>query len=70
VATGRLSRKDSRGPETRADQLQKLLSRALGQHQPSRLTYTQHRQAGHRAGVRWQSKTPNTDRLKRGRPRR
>ncbi|MBI84604.1 MAG: hypothetical protein CMJ81_15535 [Planctomycetaceae bacterium] len=66
--TGRVI--SSGDPETTGDQLQKFLSRALGRHQPSRLTYTQHGQAGRRAGARWQSKTPNTDRLNRGRPRR
>jgi hypothetical protein len=41
------------------------LAEALGKHKPSQLTYDQHRQAGSRAGARWQSATPNTDGLSR-----
>ena len=60
--------------ETNASQLVGPLAQALGKHQPSELTYDQHRQAGAKAGARWESKTPNQEqgsgRGRGGRPRR
>ena len=50
---------------TSAVKLAGPLAEALGKHKPSQLTYDQHRQAGSRAGARWQSATPNTDSLSR-----
>jgi len=50
---------------TPAGKLAEPLAKALGKHKPSQLTYNQHRQAGTRAGARWQSATPNTDGLSR-----
>ena len=46
---------------TTAAQLKQSLYKAVGRHQPSTLTYEQHRSQGAAAGQRWQSKTPNTD---------
>ena len=53
--------------DSKAPELRDMLAGALGRHVPSQLAYNQHRQAGVRAGARWQSRTPNTD---RGGPRR
>ena len=54
--------------------LAQVMGQALSQHQPSRLTYDEHRRAGSRAGARWTSKTPNQEQARgRGgqrRPRR
>ncbi|MEE3371758.1 MAG: hypothetical protein VX346_20675 [Planctomycetota bacterium] len=68
---------DAVPPDTLAAELRDALAKALNQHRPSQLTYNQHRQAGMRAGVRWQSRVPNTarggrqgDRRRRRRPRR
>ncbi len=60
-----------------AAELRDALSTALNRHRPSQLSYSQHRQAGTRAGIRWQSRVPNTarsgrqgDRSRGRRPRR
>lgn len=50
-----------------AAQLKQSLSKAVGRHQPSTLTYEQHRSQGAAAGQRWESKTPNTDGIGRSR---
>ena len=50
-----------------AAQLKQALSKAVGRHQPSTLTYEQHRSQGAAAGQRWESKTPNTDGIGRSR---
>ena len=50
-----------------AAQVKQSLSMAVGQHQPSTLTYEQHRSQGADAGQRWESKTPNTDGIGRSR---
>lgn len=50
-----------------AAQLKHSLAEALGRHQPSTLTYEQHRRQGAAAGQRWESKTPNTDGIGRSR---
>jgi len=50
-----------------AAQLKQSLSKAVGRHQPSTLTYEQHRSQGAAAGQRWESKTPNTDGIGRNR---
>ena len=52
---------------TTAAQLKQYLYKAVGRHQPSTLTYEQHRSQGAAAGQRWQSKTPNTDGIGRSR---
>ena len=55
-----------------AEQLKQPLSMALAKHQPSKLTYEEHRREGMRTGAKWKSATPNTDSgARRGRqPRR
>ena len=50
-----------------AAQLKQALSKAVGRHQPSTLTYEQHRSQGAASGQRWESKTPNTDGIGRSR---
>jgi hypothetical protein len=50
-----------------AAQLKQSLYKAVGRHQPSTLTYEQHRSQGAAAGQRWESKTPNTDGIGRSR---
>ena len=57
-------------PDTLAGELRDALAKALNRHRPSQLTYSQHRQAGVRAGVRWQSRFPSTARGGRQRERR
>tara|TARA_B100001094_G_scaffold54546_1_gene50075 strand:+ start:257 stop:1060 length:804 start_codon:yes stop_codon:yes gene_type:complete len=52
---------------TTAAQLKQSLYKAVGRHQPSTLTYEQHRSQGAAAGQRWESKTPNTDGIGRSR---
>ena len=49
-------------PETDTADLREHLATALNRHRPSQLSYNQHRQAGVRAGARWQSRVPNTAR--------
>ena len=53
--------------QSTAAQVKQSLLMALGQHQPSTLTYEQHRSQGAAAGQRWESKTPNTDGIGRSR---
>ena len=53
--------------QSTAAQVKQSLSMAVGQHQPSTLTYEQHRSQGAAAGQRWESKTPNTDGIGRSR---
>ena len=53
--------------QSTAAQVKQSLSMAVGQHQPSTLTYEQHRSQGADAGQRWESKTPNTDGIGRSR---
>ena len=53
--------------QSTAAQVKQSLSMAVGQHQPSTLTYEQHRSQGAGAGQRWESKTPNTDGIGRSR---
>ncbi|MCH2183439.1 MAG: hypothetical protein MK108_15680 [Mariniblastus sp.] len=59
---------------TKAVELPQALAQALGQHEPSQLTYNEHRRAGSQAGARWTSKTPNQEQASgrggRRRPRR
>ena len=53
--------------QSTAAQVKQSLLMALGRHQPSTLTYEQHRSQGAAAGQRWESKTPNTDGIGRSR---
>ena len=53
---------DAVSSDTVAAELRDALAVALNRHRPSKLSYSQHRQAGVRAGVRWQSRVPNTAR--------
>ncbi|MBR91041.1 MAG: hypothetical protein CMO66_07240 [Verrucomicrobiales bacterium] len=48
-------------PDISDEQLKQSLVEALGRHQPSELSYEEHRRQGAAAGKRWESKTPNTD---------
>ena len=64
-------------PDMLAAELRDALSTALNRHRPSQLSYSPHRQAGTRAGIRWQSRVPNIarsglqgDRSRGRRPRR
>lgn len=59
---------------TKEIELPQILAEALRRHQPSQLTYDEHRRAGSQAGARWTSKTPNQEQAEgrggRRRPRR